>query len=103
MNERDVTTRRELVQRGALGAAGIFAGGSLLAACGGGSGSSSSTDSSAGPAKIGNVTGIVWKGYDDPKAFAVLTSQDGLNMQMQYISASNNEIVTKLRGGAKGR
>ena len=102
MNDRGLTTRKGFVQRGALGAAGIFAGGSLLAACGGSSSSSSSSSSSTAPAKIGNVTGIVWKGYDDPKAFATLTSQDGLNMQMQYISASNNEIVTKLRGGAKG-
>jgi spermidine/putrescine transport system substrate-binding protein len=98
-------TRRTFIKRSGLGAAGLAAGG-LLAACGGSSGSSTSAGASASSAAtktgpLGQVTGIVWKGYDSPQAFGPLAKQ-GLKPSWQYISASNNEIITKLEGGAEG-
>lgn len=107
MVTEDLTRRRFLTRSGA-GLAGLVGGGLLLEACGSTSSpnSSASTSASSGAgstnaASLGTVSGIVWKGYDNPAAFSSLTGQ-GLKTQWEYISASNNEIITKLRGGAKG-
>ena len=95
-------TRRSFLTRMGTGLAGLVATSALLEACG--SSSSSHSSSVATPAKstsLGSVTGIVWKGYDNPAAFKTLTTKGGLTAQWEYISASNNEIITKLRGGAE--
>jgi spermidine/putrescine transport system substrate-binding protein len=100
-------TRRSFLSRSAVGIAGVIGGSSLLEACGSSSSSSSATAGSsatatnAASASLGTVAGIVWKGYDNPAAFTDLKAH-GLKTQWEYISASNNEIITKLRGGAKG-
>ena len=96
-------TRRNFLARSGASVAGLVAGAGLLEACGSSSSSSSatSTASFAANAPLGSVTGIVWKGYDNPAAFKPLVKR-GLKTQWEYISASNNEIITKLRGGAQG-
>jgi spermidine/putrescine transport system substrate-binding protein len=97
-------TRRNFLTRSGVGLAGLVGASALLEACGGSSSSSSSASggaSTSSSVSLGTVTGIVWKGYDNPAAFKQLTQQ-GLKTQWEYISASNNEIITKLRGGAEG-
>jgi spermidine/putrescine transport system substrate-binding protein len=102
---RPVVTRRSFLARSGAGVAGLVAGAGLLEACGSSSSSSSSQSASsstaAANAPLGSVTGIVWKGYDNPAAFKPLAHR-GFKAQWEYISASNNEIITKLRGGAQG-
>lgn len=48
----------------------------------------------------GTVKYLGWQGYDDKKAVKPLTER-GVKVSPQYIT-TNDDIVTKLRGGAKG-
>ena len=74
-----------------------------LVACGDDDeGSGSQGDSSAGPPKevSGTIKYLGWQGYDDKAAFKPLASK-GVKLSTEYIT-TNDDIVTKLRGGAKG-
>jgi spermidine/putrescine transport system substrate-binding protein len=96
-------SRRTLIQRGGLTAAGLTSAGAILAACGGKSASStqpSTTTTAASNHSLGTVNGLVWQGYDNPKAYANL---NGLHFRAQYLTSSDNEIITKLRAGGKGQ
>jgi len=93
-----VTTRRSALKHGAVGAAGIFGGSSLLAACGSDS-STTSTSSNAGPPTnvSGTINALCWEGYTDPAWTKQFTKETGVTVKSTFIG-SNDELVAKLRG-----
>ena len=64
------------------------------ASSGGGSGNGAPTEVS------GTIKYLGWQGYDDKEAFKPLKSE-GVKLSTEYIT-TNDDIVTKLRGGATG-
>jgi spermidine/putrescine-binding protein len=100
-NEADsrlIATRRTALKQGAVGAAGIFGGSSLLAACGS-DGDTASTSSSAGPPTnvSGTINALCWEGYTDPAWTKSFTKETGVKVKSTFIG-SNDELVAKLRG-----
>lgn len=95
---RLVATRRTALKQGAVGAAGVFGGSSLLAACGS-DGDTTSTSSSAGPPTnvSGTINALCWEGYTDPAWTKSFTKETGVKVKSTFIG-SNDELVAKLRG-----
>ncbi len=95
---RLISTRRTALKHGAVGAAGIFGGSSLLAACGS-DGETTSTSSAAGPPTniSGTINALCWEGYTDPAWTKSFTKETGVKVKSTFIG-SNDELVAKLRG-----
>jgi spermidine/putrescine transport system substrate-binding protein len=91
-------SRAQLLKVGA-GSLGALAFGSLLAAPGAGAGLARLA-ATRGVSAVGTVHMLGWQGYDDIKARKVFTKAGG-KLQTTYIS-SNDEVLTKLRGGQTG-
>lgn len=90
----DRYSRRDVLVRGAGGLLALSASGAVLA-------SPAQAGGVAAEKPSGSLSMIVWQGYDDPKAAKALTKQ-GVKINAQYAS-SNDEFVTKLRGGGLGK
>ncbi|MBS1861298.1 MAG: extracellular solute-binding protein [Actinobacteria bacterium] len=87
-------TRRQAMARagGALFAASALGG--VLSACG----SSASGSGSGGGSVGGELTMLVWEGYDSPKASAAFRKKNGVTVHAEIIG-SNSEVITKLLAG----
>lgn len=104
-------SRRAVLARATAAVVGASSIGALLAACGGSSspdsegappetGSTGASGEAGGGTASGTVKYLGWQGYDDPGALKPLTD-GGATVQAEYIT-TNDDIVTKLRGGGKG-
>jgi spermidine/putrescine transport system substrate-binding protein len=94
--------RRQFVRR--VGGALIVSGfaGNLLAACGGGDEGEQAPAGEAGGEIGGQLSLIVWDGYDDKEASKDFLAKNNVKVAATYIG-NNEEIFTKLRGGGVGQ
>ncbi len=86
------TRRQFMVQAGGA----VFAAsavGSLLAACGGGGGNAAASEEIGG-----DLSMLIWEGYDSPRASAPFRKQYDVSVEAQLLG-SNAEIITKLLAG----
>jgi spermidine/putrescine transport system substrate-binding protein len=95
--------RRQFVRRfgGALIVSGFA--GNLLAACGGDDGEEEGAPAEEAGGEVGGqLSMIVWDGYDDKEASKGFLAENDVKVAATYIG-NNEEIFTKLRGGGVGQ
>jgi spermidine/putrescine-binding protein len=97
--QRRRATRREFIERAGGTLLASSAVGGLVAACG----SSSSSSAGAAAAKIGGqLSMLLWEGYDDPTASAAFRKQYNVSVRTDLLQ-TNTEIITKLLAGGGGQ
>jgi spermidine/putrescine-binding protein len=95
--------RRQFVRRfgGALIVSGFA--GNVLAACGGDDGEEEGAPAEEAGGEVGGqLSMIVWDGYDDKDASKDFKAENNVKVAATYIG-NNEEIFTKLRGGGVGQ
>ena len=100
---RGAITRRQFVERALVLGLSAGAVGALVGACGG---DDTTADASASPApmdetKPDEIVFFNWTDYIDPGVKKAFTKAEGIKVKEVYFS-SNEELLAKLRAGAKG-